>query len=158
MAAVMLQPGSSSCLQDACPTCVRRWPEGLLTRVRVQPLRMLHFSNTKGLQQRFLQSSGRLLASAVAAVDACAYACSRVRTHWSLASTATPWHVLHAVLQARVKEQETQKKLFNIKRVVCIGGGVALVLVAWALLVASSGRNRVDPGRNICCLSHYVCY
>jgi hypothetical protein len=46
-----------------------------------------------------------------------------------------------------VKEQETQKKLFNIKRVVCIGGGVALVLVAWALLVASSGRGRVDPGR-----------
>lgn len=51
------------------------------------------------------------------------------------------------LLQARVKEQETQKKLFNIKRVVCIGGGVALVLVAWALLVASSGRARVDPGR-----------
>jgi hypothetical protein len=47
--------------------------------------------------------------------------------------------------QARVKEQETQKKLFNIKRVVCIGGGVALVLVAWALLIASS-NNKVDPG------------
>jgi hypothetical protein len=49
-------------------------------------------------------------------------------------------------LQARVKEQETQKKLFNIKRIVCIGGGVALVLVAWALLIASS-RNRSDPGK-----------
>lgn len=48
-------------------------------------------------------------------------------------------------LQARVKDQETQKKLFNIKRFVCIGGGVALVLVAWALLIASS-RNRSDPG------------
>lgn len=44
-----------------------------------------------------------------------------------------------------MKEQETQKKLFTIKRFVCIGGGVALVLVAWALLIASS-RNRVDPG------------
>lgn len=49
------------------------------------------------------------------------------------------------LIQARVKEQETQKKLFNIKRVVCIGGGVALVLVAWALLIASS-KNRADPG------------
>jgi hypothetical protein len=48
-------------------------------------------------------------------------------------------------LQARVKEQETQKKLFTIKRFVCIGGGVALVLVAWALLIATS-RNRADPG------------
>jgi hypothetical protein len=46
-----------------------------------------------------------------------------------------------------VKEQETQKKLFNIKRVVCIGGGVALVLVAWALLIASS-KNRPDPGES----------
>lgn len=44
-----------------------------------------------------------------------------------------------------MKEQETQKKLFTIKRFVCIGGGVALVLVAWALLIATS-RNRVDPG------------
>lgn len=46
-----------------------------------------------------------------------------------------------------MKEQETQKKLFNIKRVVCIGGGVALVLVAWALLIASS-KNRPDPGES----------
>jgi hypothetical protein len=63
-----------------------------------------------------------------------------------LQRTSQPCYALHALLQARVKEQETQKKLFNIKRVVCIGGGVALVLVAWALLVASSGRSRVDPG------------
>lgn len=54
--------------------------------------------------------------------------------------------MLLLVLQARVKEQETQKKLFTIKRFVCIGGGVALVLVAWALLIASS-RNRTDPGK-----------
>eukprot|EP00879_Flechtneria_rotunda_P005869 GHRR01006175.1.p1 GENE.GHRR01006175.1~~GHRR01006175.1.p1 ORF type:complete len:187 (+),score=40.60 GHRR01006175.1:365-925(+) len=47
-------------------------------------------------------------------------------------------------VEARVKEQETQKKLFNIKRIVCIGGGVALVLVAWALLIANS-KNRTDP-------------
>jgi len=47
--------------------------------------------------------------------------------------------------QARVKEQETQKRLFNIKRVVCIGGGVALVLLAWTLLIASS-RDRIDAG------------
>eukprot|EP00775_Hariotina_reticulata_P005141 gene5141-5381_t len=47
-------------------------------------------------------------------------------------------------VEARVKEQETQKRLFNIKRVVCIGGGVALVLLAWALLIASS-RDRTDP-------------
>jgi hypothetical protein len=39
-----------------------------------------------------------------------------------------------------VKEQEAQKKLFTIKRVVCIGGGILLVLVVMALLVSGSGR------------------
>jgi hypothetical protein len=52
-------------------------------------------------------------------------------------------------MQARVKEQETQKKLFNLKRVVCIGGGMLLVLVAWALLIATSKNKAVDPGARV---------
>ncbi len=43
-------------------------------------------------------------------------------------------------LQARVKEQESQKKVFNLKRAVCIGGGIVLVLAVWALLIVSSQR------------------
>jgi hypothetical protein len=39
-----------------------------------------------------------------------------------------------------VKEQEAQKKIFNIKRVVCIGGGIVLVAVVMGLLVSGSGR------------------
>lgn len=36
-----------------------------------------------------------------------------------------------------MKEQQTQQKLVSLKRVVAIGGGILLVVVAWALLMAS---------------------
>lgn len=41
-------------------------------------------------------------------------------------------------LQARVKEQQAQKKLLNIKRIVCIGGGIALVLLVWIIMLVKS--------------------
>jgi hypothetical protein len=43
-----------------------------------------------------------------------------------------------------VKEQQTQKKLFNLKRAVCIGGGILLVIVAWTLLVSSSKNATIE--------------
>jgi hypothetical protein len=94
--------------------------------------------------------------SAVGAdLHTCLQMCHTSDARQAAAHRIQPWYALHALLQARVKEQETQKKLFNIKRVVCIGGGVALVLVAWALLVASSGRSRVDPG-GTCCITTFI--
>jgi len=41
-------------------------------------------------------------------------------------------------MQARVKEQETQRKLLHLKRGVCIGGGLGLALLVWAMLIFSS--------------------
>ncbi|KAI8463150.1 MAG: hypothetical protein J3K34DRAFT_445072 [Monoraphidium minutum] len=43
-------------------------------------------------------------------------------------------------VEARVKEAEAQKKLFTIKRAVCVGGGIALVVVMALLLVSGSRR------------------
>eukprot|EP00879_Flechtneria_rotunda_P013050 GHRR01013630.1.p1 GENE.GHRR01013630.1~~GHRR01013630.1.p1 ORF type:complete len:343 (+),score=154.91 GHRR01013630.1:365-1393(+) len=81
-------------------------------------------------------------------VEVCAAAMQPCACLWELSRRSSVLSVLvnphTCVVQARVKEQETQKKLFNIKRIVCIGGGVALVLVAWALLIANS-KNRTDP-------------
>lgn len=57
------------------------------------------------------------------------------------------------VVQARVKEQQTQQKLVNLKRVVAIGGGILLVVVAWALLMASprtGGLQGVQPRSCTC--------
>lgn len=81
----------------------------------------------------------------------CGSRCARAATPAAAPCHSCPDSLLltSAPSQARVKEQETQKKLFNIKRVVCIGGGVALVLVAWALLIASS-KGRTDPGALLC--------
>lgn len=57
-----------------------------------------------------------------------------------------PPHPRTSPLQARVKEQEAQKKLFTIKRAVCIGGGIVLVLVVMALLVSGSKRGANESG------------
>lgn len=145
----MYQLGSSSCLQDtiihhARLPCERDLP---------MPGHLTCLSAAKP----FVQSTASLDAPApalrdalhqVAAVHVCACAAQRMLTYTTQQHTVDdPLDNVPLPLQARVKEQETQKKLFNIKRVVCIGGGVALVLVAWALLVASSSRGRVDPGR-----------
>lgn len=69
---------------------------------------------------------------------------------WAVASRWLP-HVCPATcaplrcvpLQARVKETQTQKKIFNIKRFVCIGGGIALIVVLCALLVVKSRHGLV---------------
>lgn len=51
-----------------------------------------------------------------------------------------------------MKEQESQKKLFNLKRAICIGGGLLLVLAVWALLIASSqrGTSGTSDGCMVC--------
>eukprot|EP00798_Chlamydomonas_sp_ICE-L_P012548 gene12548-15768_t len=43
-------------------------------------------------------------------------------------------------VEARVKEQQAQKKLLNLRRIICIGGGIALVLIVWLVLIAASSR------------------
>jgi hypothetical protein len=40
--------------------------------------------------------------------------------------------------QARVKEQNAQKHLLNLKRAVCIGGGIVIVCIVWIVLVVQS--------------------
>lgn len=49
--------------------------------------------------------------------------------------------------QARVKEQAASKKQLLMKRSICVGGGILLVLVLVGVLVASSkGSNPARPG------------
>lgn len=40
-----------------------------------------------------------------------------------------------------MKEQQNASRLLNIKRIVCIGGGIALVLVVWLMLVLAGGSS-----------------
>ena len=45
-------------------------------------------------------------------------------------------------VEARVKEQQAQRSLHSAKRSVCIGGGIAIVLSIFLLLVLMSSRGR----------------
>ncbi|KAJ9507595.1 hypothetical protein QJQ45_019223 [Haematococcus lacustris] len=46
-------------------------------------------------------------------------------------------------VEARVKEQQAERAAGSFKRVVCIGGGIGLVIIVWVLLVVQS---RSGPG------------
>ncbi len=37
-----------------------------------------------------------------------------------------------------MKEQNAQKHLLNLKRAVCIGGGIVIVCIVWIVLVVQS--------------------
>ena len=75
-------------------------------------------------------------------------------TPWAGRLAAGAWRngsVPAPAVQARVKEQESQKKLFDLKRGICIGGGILLILAVWALLITSSSKAKGEragrPGR-----------
>lgn len=43
-------------------------------------------------------------------------------------------------VEARVKEQESARKLFNLRRSVCVGGGALLVVLVAVVLIAGGRR------------------
>ncbi|KXZ46978.1 hypothetical protein GPECTOR_39g472 [Gonium pectorale] len=54
-------------------------------------------------------------------------------------------------VEARVKEHQHQKKLLTLKRSICVGGGLILVVVLWVLIAVkskSASYQRVDPSPN----------
>lgn len=49
-------------------------------------------------------------------------------------------------MQARVKDVQSQKKLFTVKRVVSIGGGIAVVLIIGIVLLVQSKQGAHAQG------------
>jgi hypothetical protein len=43
-----------------------------------------------------------------------------------------------------VKEQQASKKLFNLKRIVCIGGGTLVVLIVWVTLIVNADKAKKE--------------
>ncbi|KAL6760876.1 hypothetical protein V8C86DRAFT_2546868 [Haematococcus lacustris] len=54
-------------------------------------------------------------------------------------------------VEARVKEQQAERAAGSFKRVVCIGGGIGLVIIVWVLLVVQS---RSGPGKSTLPANH----
>lgn len=65
---------------------------------------------------------------------------------------------MHSLLQARVKEQQTQKKLFNLGRTFSIGGGILLVVVVlWATMLSGPRSGDSSSSKNMLCFVLYMC-
>lgn len=62
-------------------------------------------------------------------------------------------------LQARVKEHQHQKKILTVKRSICVGGGLLVVIVLWAVLaLKSKSATKSDTGKRTYASCHAKVY
>lgn len=108
-------------------------------QLRANGLAVEEEDEEQGKAQETIALLGDPLAAAAASTSAAASASSS-DPEAAAAAHSTLMGALR--VEARVKEQQAQRSLQSAKRSICIGGGIAIVLSIFLLLVLMSSRGR----------------